>query len=246
CLSAEAVVFNSDFHRREFLLRLPKFLPRLPNYDPRWVADTITAKAEVLPLGLDVAALERSRRDKTSAAATPRILWNHRWESDKQPEMFFAALEALASAGVRFTADVVGESFERRPPVFDAARERLGSRIGRFGFVESRDDYVRCLWDADVVVSTARQEFFGIAMAEAVLCGAHPIAPRGLVYADLYAGPCASRHLYRDQAELVTLLRRALEGERSHDCGLGARLCELDWPAVARRFDARLRALTCR
>src|SRR5262249_9205673 len=163
CLSAEAVVFNSDFHRREFLERLPKFLPRLPNYDPRWVADTIAAKAEVLPLGLDVAALEQGQRGKASGDAPPRILWNHRWEFDKQPEMFFVALEALAGSGVPFPVAAIGESFGRGPPVFDTARARLGSRIGRFGFIESRADYLRCLWDADVVVSTARQEFFGIA-----------------------------------------------------------------------------------
>jgi hypothetical protein len=65
----------------------------------------------------------------------------------------------------------------------------FGTRLGRFGWIDSRDEYVRCLWEADVVVSTADQEFFGISMAEATLCGAHPIAPRALVYEDLYGGP---------------------------------------------------------
>jgi len=72
--------------------------------------------------------------------------------------------------------DVLGESFARQPPVFEAARARLGSRLGRFGFIPDRDEYVRALWAADIVVSTAKQEYFGIAMAEAVACGAWPIA----------------------------------------------------------------------
>ena len=114
CLSAEAVAFNSDFHRRDFLARLPRFLPRLPDYEPRWVVETLTAKAEVLPVGLDLAALQAAQPVARALAPSghrsepPRILWNHRWEFDKQPERFFAALERLAASGLPFVAVVVG------------------------------------------------------------------------------------------------------------------------------------------
>jgi glycosyltransferase involved in cell wall biosynthesis len=244
CLSAEAVAFNSEFHRRTFLEALPAFLPRLPDYEPRWVVDTIAAKAQVLPVGLDVEELERLRPAARAAGRDRRVLWNHRWEFDKRPERFFAALERLAGEGAPFVADVVGESFARRPEVFDTARERLGDRIGRFGFVASRADYVRLLWESDVVVSTADQEFFGIAMAEATLCGAHPIAPRGLVYEEMYGAPCAPLHLYRDDNELVALLRQALSGGgHAHDCTLTARLRAFDWRCLAPRFDALFASL---
>jgi glycosyltransferase involved in cell wall biosynthesis len=244
CLSAEAVAFNSEFHRRQFLAALPQFLPRLPDYDRGEVVRTITAKAEVLPVGLDVAELERHRPRRRAARRVPRIVWNHRWEFDKRPEVFFAALETLAQEGIPFVADIVGESFARRPPVFDAARARLGERIGRFERIPQRAAYVRCLWDADVVVSTASQEFFGISMAEATLCGAHPLAPKALVYPELYGrGPCARLHLYRSPEELVTLLRRRLTGRAAHDCGIAAHLRSFDWTAVAPRFDARIASL---
>jgi glycosyltransferase involved in cell wall biosynthesis len=246
CLSAEAVAFNSEFHRRDFLERLPGFLPRLPDYEPRWVIETIAAKSEVLPVGLDVAELEELRpgAGERQRQDPPHILWNHRWEFDKQPERFFAALERLAAEDVPFVVDVAGESFARRPAIFDAAHERLADRIGHFGFVASRHEYVRLLWQSDVVVSTASQEFFGISMAEAVLCGAQPIAPRALVYEDLYGGACALHHLYGDDAEFVGLLRRTLTAPRpSHDCDLADRLRAFDWGAVAPLFDARLLAL---
>lgn len=238
CLSADAVVFNSDFHRREFLARLPKFLPRLPDYDRRAVVTAIAGKAEVLPLGLDVRELEAHRPAEARGGGPRRVLWNHRWEFDKRPEMFFDALAVLADEGVPFVADVIGEAFARRPPVFAAARERLGARIGRFGFVASRPDYIRCLWTADVVVSTAQQEFFGISMAEAAVCGAHPVAPRALVYTDWYGGACAAQHLYRDGAGLVQLLRRQLTAPRPHDCAIPVRLRTLAWDTVGPRFDA--------
>ena len=48
--------------------------------------------------------------------------------------------------------------------VFTEAKQRLACHIVNYGFVESRDDYQRILSSADVVVSTARHEFFGVAM----------------------------------------------------------------------------------
>lgn len=255
CLSAEAVAFNSEFHRREFLEHLPGILPRLPDYDRRWVQESIAAKTEVLPVGLDVAALEATPREPALPGAPPRILWNHRWEFDKQPEKLFAALEALASEGVAFAADVAGESFARRPGVFDAARQRLGDRIGAWGYVASRAEYVDLLRRADIVVSTAKQEFFGIAMAEAVLVGAFPVAPDGLVYRDLYAGPCAAQHLYAGDDDLLRLLQQALAvsgsgasraREHMRECGIPSRLRAFDWHDVAPRFDARFEALAAR
>ena len=264
CLSAEAVAFNSEYHRRVFLEQLPGFLPRLPDYEPRWVADTIAAKAEVLPIGIDLAELESLRPqagDGTAAGpegapaslegtphrpeGTPRhVLWNHRWEFDKRPERFFAALDRLAAENVPFVVDVVGESFARQPAVFAAARARLGARCGRFGYVESRQEYLRLLWQSNIVVSTADQEFFGISMAEATLCGAHPIAPRALVYEELYAGSCDRRHLYRDDDELVALLRQALAAAPpAHDCVIPTRLRALGWAQLAPRFDARFESL---
>jgi len=246
CLSADAVAFNSDFHRRDFLQFLPEFLPRLPDYDRGRVVEQIRAKAEVLPLGLDLDGLERLRPEGgVSAGREPRrLLWNHRWEFDKAPERFFAALDVLVARDVPFVVDVLGESFARQPPVFEAARARLGARLGRFGFIPDRDEYVRALWAADIVVSTAKQEYFGIAMAEAVACGAWPIAPRALVYEELYGGAGADLHLYRDEGELVQLLERALRVETlAPPPHLRRRLEDFAWRRMAPRFDARFAAL---
>lgn len=244
CLSAEAVAFNSDFHRRQFLARLPGFLPRLPDYDPAWVVETIRQRAEVLPVGLDLEFLDRFRPAARVVNEPRRVLWNHRWEFDKRPERFFAALETLVARGVPFVADVVGESFMRRPPVFETARECLRNHIGHWGFVESREAYARILWQSDVVVSTAQQEFFGISMAEAVWCGAHPIAPRALVYEDLYGGPGSSARLYDTDAGLADLLEQVLRSATLPENGpLQSCLRNFAWPSVAALFDARFAEL---
>ena len=57
----------------------------------------------------------------------PLILWNHRWEYDKNPALFFDALSQLT---VDFNLSVIGESFRNTPPLFDDAKEQFKDQIG--------------------------------------------------------------------------------------------------------------------
>ena len=58
----------------------------------------------------------------------------------------------------------------QRADEFEAARERLGERVIHYGWADA-ETYARLLWQADVVVSTALHEFFGISVVEAMLNG---------------------------------------------------------------------------
>jgi len=146
-------------------------------------------------------------------AAGPIVLWNHRWEHDKAPEAFFAALDRLAARGVPFRVVVCGERFRDAPAVFDEARRRLGPRVLHFGWAESLADYRALLGRAHLAVSTARHEFFGVALLEAVHFGARPLVPDRLAYRELIP----DEYRYADDAAfpgaLEALCRRWNAGE---------------------------------
>ena len=104
------------------------------------------------------------------------------------------ALYALADEGLPFRVALAGENFRVQPAEFETARERLGERLVHYGYAESEADYARLLWSADVVLSTAMHEFFGVSVVEAIYCGARPVLPRRLSYPELLP-PGATRRL---------------------------------------------------
>jgi glycosyltransferase involved in cell wall biosynthesis len=182
-LAADAVWFNSAFHRDSFLSAAVEFLGRMPDYQPVEVVERIRAKSSVRPPGVK----EFPRRG-ARAPGPLRILWAARWEHDKNPETFFEALRAVRSRGVEFRVSVVGESFRESPGVFDEAKREFGAHIDRWGYQESRADYEEALCEADVIVSTADHEFFGISVVEAVAAGAYPLVPERLAYPEIIGG----------------------------------------------------------
>lgn len=48
--------------------------------------------------------------------------------------------------------------------IFEKAKAKLADKIWHWGYCNDKADYVKVMLDADVVVSTAQHEFFGVAM----------------------------------------------------------------------------------
>ncbi len=196
-LAAGEVWFNSAFHRDELLGAMPKMLKRMPDYRPTSAVDRIRERSRIYPQGIGEMPRRGPRRD-----GPLKILWAARWELDKDPETFFEALEIARAAGVEFRLDVLGESFRRVPEIFARARESFAEHIERWGYLPRRADYVTALGDADVMVSTARHEFFGVAVVEALAAGCFPVVPRRLAYPEILAdvGGDAGEHFYDGSA----------------------------------------------
>ncbi len=243
-LAAHTVCFNSAFHRQAFLEALPGLLGRYYDHQELDLIDTIAAKARVLPPGIDLARLDvpASRRAEhqpdTPGSRPPLILWNSRWEYDKGPELFFAALRALEARGVDFRLAALGAHVDPNEPNFRAAREWLGPRALAWGYAPGAS-YRDWLWRSDVVVSCATQEFFGISVVEAMYCGCVPILPRRLSYPELLPAAEHAACLYDGHDDLVEKLHAAILGLpalRERDFrGAAARY---DWSVLAPEYDA--------
>ena len=184
-LAARRVWFNSAYHRDAFLDAAQIFLRRMPDHQPLHAIARIREKSEVRSPPIGAIPIRRGPRPP----GPPRILWAARWEYDKAPERFFGVLEQLKRNGVPFHLSVLGGTGGRRPPeVFARARRLLRDEIRHWGYIDDRAEYERVLQTADIAVSTADHEFFGLSLLEAAAAGAFPLVPRRLAYPEVF-GP---------------------------------------------------------
>lgn len=204
-LAATACWFNSAYNRDSFLAEGRALLRRMPDAVPPGWIDAIEARARVVPPLLRLGGAPRLVAPTPEERALgPVILWNHRWEHDKNPEAFFAALDELVRRDVPFRVALAGERYRRAPEVFVRAQRRLAARIVHDAWCPSRAAYEDVLQRAHVAVSTANHEFFGMSMLEATRAGARPVVPRRLAYPELFP----AEFLYDDQEGLVAALER--------------------------------------
>lgn len=250
CLAADRVVFNSRFHYAGFTDALPELLRLFPDYTHLETVQQIRDKSEVLHLGIDLDSLDdvrfshRRPQQWGSRQEGPVVLWNQRWEYDKNPEQFFRVMNRLDDAGCSFRLILAGEHFEEQPYEFEEAWQRYGSRILHYGYAEDREQYSRLLHQADIVVSTALHEFFGIAIMEAVYCGCHPVLPNRLTYPELvpdnlHRPLLHAPVLYDDEEHLFQVLQALMEGEeRPLPIEKLRQIPEtLDWSVKSREYD---------
>jgi glycosyltransferase involved in cell wall biosynthesis len=179
-------------------------------------------------------------------------VWAARWEHDKDPDTLFDALQLLREKGSSFEISVLGERFRRSPPVFDEAEKRLAPHIRSWGYLEDRNDYEEILRQADVFVSTAQHEFFGLAAVEAMAAGALPLLPARLSYPELLeieTDPAAGRFLYEGGAEVLSsalakLCDQKASGELKVRGAARPKAERFFWPRAAARLDAALEAVS--
>lgn len=229
-LASDRLAFNSRYNLESFLEGYRRLLKRANDMSLPDVEDDLRAKSVVIHPGQDFSLIDQiASREKTDRA--PVIIWNHRWEHDKNPEQFFAALFELDRRKIDFKLVVLGESFSNHPPVFDKARTRLDHRLLKFGYAESREEYCQWLRQGDVVLSTAGHEFFGISVVEAVRAGCRPLLPDRLSYPELFP----DEYLYGDD-QLVDKLIETL-GQGSLPAGKAIELTErFSWQVVQGQY----------
>lgn len=181
-LAADAVWFNSEFNLKSFIRGIEESLSRWPDYPPRDAVGQIKDKARVVYPGISIA--EGLLPIEKTDSRLLHIVWAARWEHDKNPDLLLQILNSL-DGQIEFSLSVIGQRFENRPAAFDQIAERFRDRIVNWGYQQDRQEYVSVLQQADLFLSTAAHEFFGLSAVEAIAAGCVPVLPNDLAYPEL-------------------------------------------------------------
>ena len=179
-LAANQLLFNSVYNQDSFLSGVDQLLKKLPDEVPDNIVSTLKNKCSVLPVPIkSVIKIDKQQKNKKL------ILWNHRWEYDKAPQVFADALIQLKHKGIDFELALLGERAEKKPAALLQIELQLNDNI-IINQKVSRERYLSYLSQANIVVSSAIHEFQGLSILEAVSAGATPLVPDDLCYREQY------------------------------------------------------------
>lgn len=205
-LIADKIFFNSNYHLESFYKTLPVFLKKFPNHGAVKYCTDIYEKSSVLPIGLELPEF------KPSSTQFPVFLWNHRWEYDKNPDLFFNSLFQLKDKGILFKVIVTGKSYKKCPPIFEKAKELLKDELIHFGYVQGIEDYNNLLGKANMLLVTSIQDFFGISTVEGISAGLYPVVPDRLAFKEHV--PFDHEGVYKKDEEIIPLLLHLIEEKK--------------------------------
>jgi len=236
-LTADAIFFNSKYHQEEWLGALPSFLNQFPDYKNLENIELLKKKSEVLHLGMDLKRFDDFFIEKKGNEIV--LLWNHRWEYDKNPDLFFKTLFRIKEEGLPFQLIVVGKSYKKMPPIFEAAKEKLKDNIIHFGFAKDWETYAKLIWQADILPVTSNQDFFGGSIVEAIYASCYPLLPMRLAYREHIPEDLQSLHFYKTEEEFYQKLRQTILqfNEIKETETLQNFVSRYDWSTLAPLYD---------
>lgn len=246
-LVADELWFSSKFHYKEFFNALPLFLKKYSERKYLGLNDQLQKKSRIVYPGIELKKLDQ-KPDGNEGKRAPIVVWNQRWEYDRNPQMFNRIINRLDDADVDFDLILAGDQLQTESPELRQMRDRYGDRILHYGYVSDSSEYAKLLHSGDVVLSTSRYEFFCTALMEAVYCGCHPMVPDALTYPELIPGSLHEPLLhapvfYTDEDDLFKKMKRLLSGKVKtlpHRTLKGINK-HLDWNAHIELIDAELK-----
>ena len=227
--------FNSQYHLDSYIVGLKKYLKKMPDFRNLNTVDLIHNNSSILPIGCEL------KETKNQEYHFPIILWNHRWEYDKNPELFFKVLFELYNEKIDFKLIVLGESYNNYPEIFDIAKNKLDKNIIHFGYCESQEEYIKYLKLANILPVTSNQDFFGISIVEAISYGAYPILPNKLSYPELFNYSLNKYLFYKNNIELKDKLISAIKNFKSNNekiFNLSKNIYnQFNWKNISKKYD---------
>jgi len=207
-LSADFVLFNSEYNERSFLSGAEELLRAMPDFQELVSLEKVKKKSQVLPIGLRLSEIDAIKKSHPrSPKNLSRFIWNHRWEHDKNPEEFEEILLKLYSEEFQFEVRLLGE----QGPACTSSFIKLKRELKELTFVPevplSWEAYICELLNGDIELVTSHHDFFGLSVLEAIYCGNYPILPRRLAYPEHFEDYSS---FYDSKEEALSLLRARL------------------------------------
>lgn len=199
-LVADKVFFNSEYNKRTFLEGVEEFLNKLPDFQNHHTLKEIHSKSRVLPLGIDLKIFDSYIKHKDYKM--PIILWNHRWEYDKNPDRFYQLLNDLKSSSIEFQLIIIGESTTSYPEIFNRIKDEFSNEIIHWGYAESFETYAKLISISTHLPVTSNQDFFGISVVEGIYSGVIPLLPNRLAFPE-HLTENSEEFLYSDNDEML-------------------------------------------
>lgn len=234
-ISSDFNLFNSEFHKNDFLRAIQTLSQKLPDKIDEKFISKIKQTSSVLPIGIECEKLNENK--KIIKNEVPLILWNHRHESDKNPELFFSTLFKLKNAGVQFELVVLGSSPKKPLSVFQEAKIRLQDEIIHWGRVESFEEYASWLWRADILPVTSNHDFFGISVLEAAFCENHLLLPMANAYPDHFKIDEFPENYYHDNEEFQRKLTEIIKSKNYKTEASTKVAAEFSWNKIIKMYD---------
>jgi len=229
-LAADYCLFNSEYNRRTLLEGAKALLKKMPDHVPTGLIERIEERSAVVPVPLKLDSFQQNAPELNSF----NIVWNHRWEYDKNPQLLLEAMQTLLTKRKDFTLHVVGQQFRKVPEQFGALKALLGNCAGEWGYLDSRKAYLALLAKADVVLSTADHDYQGIAVLEGAASGARPVVPDRLAYQELF--PEACRYCEQDEAQALATHLDRLINEKQASGLTGVDVDGFKWATLAEQY----------
>lgn len=238
-IAADGLFFNSNYHKNSFISALPNFLNQFPDYHELIQVEPIAAKSKVLYLGVNLHQLDAF--STTEKMDVPLLLWNHRWEYDKNPVAFFQALFQLKEEGIPFKLAVLGKNYKNAPAIFKEAATKLKSEIVQFGKVKSLEGYAQWLWKADILPVSNNQDFFGQSVVEAIYCNCFPILPKRLAYPEHIPFTHHATYFYENEEDFYLKIKAAIQHmDVTRKEATQSFVKHYDWRTLAPIYDKQL------
>lgn len=242
-LVADSIFFNSEYHLTSFTESLEPFLKQFPDFRSLDNIPKVKAKSKVLPLGIDLNKFDKYKIQ--SIHNEPVILWNHRWEYDKNPELFYKILRRIKDENISFKLIILGQSFSKTPSIFNDLEIQFSDQIIHIGHVSSFNEYADLLWKSDILPVSSNQDFFGGSVVEAIYCNCFPILPNRLAYPEHIPKTEHSRHYFNNEEEFYKKLKDTILNfqEIQSSDKLKNFVASYDWSTLAPHYDSTFEKL---